>query len=172
GGGGAISLLLALYAFQVLPVDYAGLALILLGAGFAGLEAFVPAHGSLGAGGVIAIVAGSLMLFGGPGAMPLTVVLPTALVLATAVAALATAAVRTRRRPQRSGAAALIGAPALVIATTPELRVRVRGENWRAQSSSTLAPGDPARVVSVHGLTLGVTGLAPGKDGKPQPQES
>ncbi len=171
GVAGAVSLLLALYAFQVLPVDYAGLGLIVLGIAFAGLEAFIPAHGSLGAGGVIAIVAGSLMLFGGPGAVPFAVVLPTAAVLTAGVALLAIAAVRARRRPQQSGGAGLVGSIAIVIETAPELRVQVRGENWRAESSSVLARGDPARVISVHGLTLQVAGRTPGGDREAIKQE-
>ncbi|MHB1528263.1 MAG: NfeD family protein [Acidiferrobacteraceae bacterium] len=161
---GAVSLLLALYAFQVLPVDYAGFGLILLGIVLAGLEAFVPAHGSLGAGGLIAMVAGSLMLFGSPGAVPLALVLPSALVLAAGVAALAIAAVRTRRQPLKSGAADLMGALAVVMQTAPELRVKVHGEDWRAESPVALAPGDSVRVTSVRGLTLQVARLNPGED--------
>jgi membrane-bound serine protease (ClpP class) len=113
GVAGAICLLLAMYAFQLLPVSYAGLALILLGIAFMVAEAFLPSFGALGIGGIIAFVAGSLMLidtdmpgYGIPWPMIVTASLASALFLVFVIGM----ALKARRTPIVSGREELIGA--------------------------------------------------------------
>src|SRR5919109_1186471 len=116
---GAICLLLALYAFHLLPVNYAGLALIVLGIGFMVAEAFLPAFGSLGVGGIIAFVIGSVILFDEaelPGfEMPWGLVAGVTVASAAFVFFVVGMAVRNRKPPIVSGREYLIGAPAEAI---------------------------------------------------------
>jgi membrane-bound serine protease (ClpP class) len=160
---GAICLLLGLYALQLLPVNYAGLALIVLGLMFMGAEAFLPSFGILGLGGIVAFVAGGLMLidtelpgYGIPPALIGTLAVACALLL-IGTARLALAA---RRRPVTAGAATLIGALARVESVAGDGRreawVRVEGEIWQAVSSLPLAPAQAVRIVGRKGLTLEV----------------
>ena len=160
---GAICLLLGLYALQLLPVNYAGLALIVLGLAFMAAEAFLPSFGILGLGGIAAFVAGALMLIDtelpGYGIPPGLVG-----VLATACALLLFGTVRlalkTRRRPVTSGAAGLVGALCTVERTDARQAhaawVRVDGELWQAISSAELAPDQTVRIVGRCGLRLEV----------------
>lgn len=157
---GAICLVLALFAFQVLPVNYAGLALIALGIAFMVGEAFLASFGALGIGGVIAFVAGSIILFDtdmpGFGISPWIIasVATTSTLFFIGVAWLA---LRARRRPVTSGAEEMIGAHGIVLAADAEdLRVELRGEDWAARGSPSLKPGDKVRVVARDGLTLTV----------------
>lgn len=157
---GAICVLIALYAFQMLPVNYAGLALILLGIGFMVAEAFVPAYGSLGIGGVIAFVIGSVILidtdipaFG----------IPYALIggLAAASAAflifIVGVALKSRRRPVVSGREELIGAFGEVLDDfSGEGWARVHSENWRVRAATPLKTGQRVRVAAIDGLMLEV----------------
>jgi membrane-bound serine protease (ClpP class) len=164
---GAICLLLGLYALQLLPVNYAGLALIALGLTFMGLEAFLPSFGVLGLGGIAAFIAGALMLIDTelPGyGIPLGLVAPLAGASALLLFATARLALRTRRRPVTSGAAGLVGA-LCTVERAGQLRgheawVRVEGELWRAVSSAVLRPGQTVRVVGRSGLTLEVVPAA------------
>ena len=115
---GAICLLLALYAFQMLPVNYAGVGLILLGIGFMIAEAFQPSFGMLGIGGVIAFVIGSIILMDTE--LPsfriyLSVIVTTAIVTALALAAILGMALSSRRRAVVSGADQLVGARVRVL---------------------------------------------------------
>jgi len=160
---GAICLLLGLYALQLLPVNYAGLALIVLGLTFMGLEAFLPSFGILGLGGVAAFIAGALMLIdtGLPGyGIPLGLVAPLAAASALLLFASARLALRTRRRPVTSGAAGLVGGLGTVERVGRlrghEAWVRIDGELWRAVSSAVLLPEQTVRVVGRSGLTLEV----------------
>lgn len=167
---GGICLLLGLYALQLLPVNYAGLALIALGLVFMGMEAFLPSFGVLGLGGIAAFIAGALMLIDTelPGyGIPLGLLVPLAVASALLLFATARLALRTRRRPVTSGAAGLIGLLATV-ERVGQLRgheawVRVEGELWRAVSSAVLRPEQTVRVVGRSGLTLEVV-PANGKD--------
>jgi membrane-bound serine protease (ClpP class) len=160
---GAICLLLGLYALQLLPVNYAGLALIVLGLMFMGAEAFLPSFGILGLGGIVAFVAGGLMLidtelpgYGIPPALIGTLAVGCALLL-IGTARLALAA---RRRPVTAGAATLIGALARVESVagggSREAWVRVEGEIWQAVSSLPLAPAQAVKIVGRKGLVLEV----------------
>ena len=165
GGGvpgvvGAICLLLALYALQLLPVNYAGLALIVLGMAFMAAEAFLPSFGVLGLGGIAAFVAGALILidtelpgYGIPvGLIGVVGVLSFALIAATVAVAL-----KTRRRAIVSGAAGLIGKVGEVRRSVQgESWIQLQGELWRAAGESPLKPGQKVRVVARRGLVLQV----------------
>jgi len=154
---GAICLLVALFAFQVLPVNYAGLALILLGVALMVAEAFVPSFGALGLGGVVAFIIGSIMLFDTdiPG---LTVARPLigafALLSAGLFVLVIGVALKARRRPVVSGAEEMLDAHGEVI--DEHGRVRVHSELWQAQSDSALHAGQKVRVTGREGLTLRV----------------
>src|ERR1039458_1873689 len=155
---GALSLILALYAFQLLAVNFAGLALIALGAGLIILEFFMPAFGSLGIGGLAAFVIGSIILFDNH-AQGLQVALPVIVGIAISgalvIATIAWLAARARRRPVTTGAEAMIGGLVEVIAEGREqCVVRYGGELWNAQTVSPLHAGQQARIVKVAGLTL------------------
>ena len=157
---GAICLLIALFAFQILSVNYAGLALVAVGTGMIIAEFFFPTYGSLGIGGLIAFVVGSLILFDTdvPG---LNVARPLIAAIATAgalmIAGTVYLATRAMRHPVVTGAQGMIGASAEVVADfIGKGRVRYGGELWNARSSTALREGELARIVRVEGLTLWV----------------
>jgi len=161
GVAGGICLLLALYAFQLLPVNYAGLALILLGLAFIVAEAFVPSFGSLGIGGVVALTFGSVILFDPDIAAGYTLPLPFVVMLSATSAAVVFFtvwfAVKARRRPVVSGHTEIIGASGTALADFErEGWAQVRGETWRVVSAAPLASGQKLRVTGVDGLTLRV----------------
>jgi membrane-bound serine protease (ClpP class) len=160
---GGVSLLLALYAFEVLPVNYAGLALIGLGIAFMVAEAFVASFGALGIGGVIAFVVGALMLMDTDEPafqLSLPLIATLAVLSAGFFVTLMTLVVRQRRRPAVSGVEALIGAQGVALdAFDQRGRVRVEGEIWAARSPVPVQVGQPVRVRSVEGLTLDVEPL-------------
>jgi membrane-bound serine protease (ClpP class) len=155
---GGICLLLALYAFQVLPINYAGVGLILLGIAFMVAEAFAPSFGALGIGGVIAFVAGSVILMdtdieGVAVAWPL--ILTVSLVSALFFFAVAWFAMQARRRAVVSGAEEMLGAPGEALEDFEEFgRVRVHSEAWQAHSRAPLARGQKIRVVAREALVL------------------
>lgn len=157
---GAISLLLALYAFQVLSVNYAGLGLMLLGIALIVAETFVPSFGSLGLGGIVAFIVGSIILMdtGVPGfqiARPL--IGGMALAGALIVMLMASYFVRSRRRPVVTGAAQMLSEPAVAIADFDRSgQVRIRGEIWNAVTRAPVRRGQRLRVTRVDGLTLEV----------------
>jgi len=157
---GTISLLLALFAFQVLPVNYAGLALILLGIAFMIGEAFAPSFGALGFGGVIAFVAGSVMLMDpdAPGfALSLSLIFAVAFCSALFFLMIIGMALKSRHRPVVTGAEEMIG----LVGTASEAfdgigHVLVHGETWQAISTVALTKGQTIRVSNRNGLTLQV----------------
>ena len=160
---GGISLLLALYAFNALPVNYAGAALILLGILLMIAELLAPSFGALGLGGVIAFVVGSVILidtdatgFGIDPALIAAVGLVSALLFLALIAALA----KSRQRDVVSGREALPGAEGtMVSAAKNQAVVRVQGENWSARSEHALRKGQKVRVSERDGLTLVVEPL-------------
>ncbi len=158
---GAISLLLALYAFQLLPVNYAGLLLILLGLAFMVAEAFLPSFGVLGIGGIVAFVAGAVILIDTdvPGyGVPLAFVVPVAIVSAVFLAAVGGLALRARRRPVVSGREQLVGSVGQVLeASGNQGWALLQGERWQVRSSVRLEVGQRVRVMGMEGLTLAVT---------------
>ncbi|MGH8268560.1 MAG: NfeD family protein [Steroidobacteraceae bacterium] len=159
---GVISLLVALFAFQLLPTNFAGLALLIVGAGMMAAEFFFPAYGSLGIGGLIAFIIGSLILFSGSSG--LHVALPLIGGLATigglVILGIVYLATRATRSPVVTGPQAMLGAM-VEAAEDFALRGRVRygGELWNACSSAPLEAGQAARIVKVEGLTLWVEPL-------------
>jgi len=160
GVTGAICLLLALFALQLLPVNYAALGLILLGMGLLVGELLSPSMGFLGAGGVVAFIAGAILLFDEevPGfGVPLPLVLGLAAASAAVVMLGGGLAVKAYRRPVVSGREDLLGAQGEVLQVTEgEIWAQVLGERWKAVSSEPLAPGQRIRVTGLHGLTLEV----------------
>ncbi len=155
---GAICLLVALYAFQMLPVNYAGLALMLLGIGLMVAELFVPAFGSLGIGGAIAFVTGSIMLIDTdiPGySVPLPLVLGFAAISAAFFFFVIGMAIKARRRPVVSGREEMIGSTGEVIESfSGEGWAHVHSETWRVKCATPLAAGQRIRVAGMEGLTL------------------
>jgi membrane-bound serine protease (ClpP class) len=160
GVAGSICLLIALFAFQILSVNYAGLALVVVGTGMIIAEFFFPTYGSLGIGGLIAFVVGSLILFDTdmPGfsiGRPLLAAIAS--VGALMIGAIVWLGTRAMRAPVATGTQAMIGASAEVVADfTGKGRVRYGGELWNARSGAALHAGDLARIVKVEGLTLWV----------------
>ncbi len=160
GVAGTVAVLIALYALHMLPVSYAGLALLLLGLGFMAAELFFPAYGSLGIGGAIAFVVGSVMLIDTdiPGfGIPLPLILGVAAASAAFLFGLAALALRTRKRPIVSGRETLVGASGEILQDfEAEGWARVRGETWRVRSRSPRRAGERVKVSGVDGLVLEV----------------
>lgn len=157
---GAICILLALYAFHVLPVDYGGLALLLLGIGLMVAEAFIGSFGVLGIGGLIAFVIGSIMLMQDdvPGfTVAWEIVGSIAFVLAAGFIALSSLVVRSRRRAVTTGREQMLGISGPVVDWEGHAgRVRVRGEIWQARAQAPLTAGQHVKVTGISGLTLEV----------------
>lgn len=155
---GAISLLLGLYALNLLPVNYAGIGLVLLGIGLMAAEAFVPSFGILGMGGAVAFALGSLMVFdtGVPGyRLPFGVVIGATLVTAAVAIAGLAAAIRSRHGRAVSGGEALIGSTGTVEDwRAGKGRVHLCGETWEAIGHAALVKGQAIRVVGREGLIL------------------
>lgn len=157
---GAICLLLALYAFQLLPVNFAGLGLILLGIVLIVSEAFIPAYGVLGIGGVVAFVIGTVVLMrnGTPAyGVALPAVVGMGIAGAGVIAGIVWLALRSHARPVVSGREEMIGATAEVVADFQGRGlVHVHGERWQADSAVALKRGDRVTVTALHGLVLDV----------------
>jgi membrane-bound serine protease (ClpP class) len=161
GVAGGVSLLLAFFAFQIVPIDVTGLLLIVFGLGLLILELTVPSFGILGIGGIVALVIGSIMTTSAvPGVrIHLGTIIPAALVLAAAVLGLGRLALQAQRRPPQTGVDAMIGE--LGRTRTPLApgvpgQVDARGEIWRAVGREALPAGAPVRVAGIDGLTLRV----------------
>ena len=162
---GAVSLLLALYAFQVLPVNYAGLALIFLGIALIVAEAFVPSFGILGVGGILAFVSGSVMLMDSTNlAVSLPLIGGTALIAAGFLLWAVTRFMGLRKRRPTIGQEAAPGESCAALEDfTQKGRVRFHGEIWTARladPNTQVKKGDSLKVIQVQGLTLQVEPLA------------
>jgi membrane-bound serine protease (ClpP class) len=157
---GAICLLLALFALQLMPISYAGLALIILGIALIVGEVFVPSFGILGLGGIAAFIAGSVMLIDTdlPGyGISWPLILPLAVVSGLFTFFVADMALRARRRPVTTGAEEMLGAAGEILEDIQtEGWARVHGELWRVHSRTPLARGTQVKVSARHGLTLEV----------------
>lgn len=155
---GAVCLLLALFAFQVLPINYAGLALIFLGIIFMLAEMFMPSFGALGIGGMIAFVMGSIMLLDMdmPGyGVSIPLIATFALITAGFFLFVVGMAIKGRHRPIVSGREELVNEIGEVIDDfDKEGWIRVHGELWQAQTNVPLQRGQKVRVVAINGLTL------------------
>lgn len=157
---GAICILVALYAFHLLPVNYAGLALILVGIAFMAGELFFPAYGSLGIGGAIAFIIGSVILIDTdiPGyGVPLSLVLGITAAGAAFLFLAVGMVVKGRKRPVVSGREELLGSPGVMIEDCEgEGWARIHGETWRVRSPAPLKAGQRVRVDAIEGLVLDV----------------
>ncbi|MDX1594118.1 MAG: nodulation protein NfeD [Gammaproteobacteria bacterium] len=157
---GAIALVLALYAFAVLPVNYAGVVLVLIGMAFMVGEVFMPSFGALGIGGIAAFVAGSVILMDSDMAafslsFPLIVALSlTSLAFMTFVTGML---LRQRRKPVVSGREEMVGSVGEALEDfTGDGGIHIHGETWQARSAVPVARGQAVRVTALDGLVLEV----------------
>ena len=166
---GGIALILAFYAFQTLPINYAGLLLIGLAVLFFLAELAVPSYGLLTVGGVTALTLGSLMLIRGdlPGfGLSWGVVAPAVILTALFFGVMLRYAWRSQRAAATTGVEGLIGATAVAkTAIAPRGSVVLHGELWDATSAEPIAADEPVEVIAVEGLTLVVTRKAPSGEG-------
>ena len=162
GVAGGISLLLAFFAFQVLPVNYAGVALIAFGIILLMLEVKVTSYGLLGGGGVLSLLLGSMILIDSP--LPalqigLGLIAPITIATAGIILFLVRLAVLAQRRLPATGASAMlneVGTALSSIASGGIGRVRTHGEIWTATATSPISEGETVRVTDVRGLLLTV----------------
>ena len=157
---GGICLLVGLFALQMLPVNYAGLALILLGITFFIAEAFLPSYGSLGVGGVIAFAIGAVMLIDTdvPGfGIPLALIAALAIMSGVFIFFVVAIALRARRHPVVTGSEELLGsAGEMLDDAQTEGWARIHSESWRVQTALPLKRGQLVRVTARNGLVLTV----------------
>jgi membrane-bound serine protease (ClpP class) len=160
GTVGAISLLLALYAFQLLPINYAGMGLILLGVALMVGEAFEPSFGILGIGGVVAFVIGSIILIDTetPGfGIDISVIITFAVISALVFILVIGMAIKARRKKVVSGMEELLGGEAIVLNDFDQQgTVSIHSESWQARSKAPLHKGQSVKVTAIKGLTLEV----------------
>lgn len=163
GIAGAICLLLGLFALQMLPLNYAGLALIALGVGCMIAELFLPTFGTVGVGGIVAFAFGAVMLIDTdvPGfGVPLSLIAGLCGLSAAFLFGMSAVVLRARRRPVVSGADTLVGGIAVVIDDTPaDGWATIRGEQWRIRGSGPLTRGQRVRITGRRGLVLDVTSI-------------
>lgn len=163
GVAGAILLLLGLFAFQLLPINWAGVALIGVGAVLMLAEAFLPSFGVLGVGGIVAMILGGLFLFDAdvPGfGVPLPLIIGLTLSSAIVIFGIGSLAARTRSRAIVSGREELVGSTGTLVSIDGDgAYARVHGEMWRVRGPAVLKPGDAVRVRGLDGLTLDVEPL-------------
>lgn len=156
---GGISLLLGLFAFQVLSIDLAGLGLVLLGLAMIVGEAFLPSFGALGLGGIAAFVIGSILLMDeANSAIAWPLIGGTALVAAGFLLWCVVRLIGVRRRLPQTGREELIGAQATALTdfTSGGGKVLLHGERWQARGNSSIREGAPVRVIALEGLTVRV----------------
>jgi len=160
GVAGAICLILSMFSFNLLPVNWAGVALILLAIVLFVLEASITSHGILGLGGIIAMIFGASMLVEGP--IPelrihLATTIAVTLPLAAIMIFLLRLAIASRRMKTITGEEGMIGEVGLAKSDVHATgRVFVHGESWNASSAVPIAAGSPVRIVKVQGLKVEV----------------
>jgi membrane-bound serine protease (ClpP class) len=163
---GIICLLLAAYALQVLPVNYAGLALIIVGMALMIAEAFAPSFGALGIGGIAAFVFGSIMMFdsGVPGfGISVTFVIAIAIIFAALIIFILGYTIKLRRRVSVSGRESIVGGIGVAVADFDgDGKVWLEGESWAAHSDVPITKDQQIVVKQLIGLVLEVE-PAPGK---------
>lgn len=151
---GAISLILAFFSFQALPVNYAGLLLILLGVVLFIAEIKVTSYGLLSVGGLISLTLGSIMLFEDVG-VPFRVILPTVALVGGFFVVVAGLAVRAYRTRPKGGSEGIVGEIGIVqTRLDPHGLVFVHGETWRARADENIEPDEEVEVTGISGLTL------------------
>jgi membrane-bound serine protease (ClpP class) len=165
---GAISLILAFYSFQSLPVNYAGVLLFVLGIIFFILEASVTSYGLLAIGGVASMVLGSLMLIKTDVEflqISWSVIIPVVVVVAAFSLFIVGMGVRAMRRRPVTGQEEMVGLVGIVkTALTPHGQISVHGELWDAVSAHPMQPGEEAEIISVNGLRLQVRPVSQQKE--------
>jgi membrane-bound serine protease (ClpP class) len=160
---GGICLLLAFFTFQVLPVNYAGVLLILLGLGLLILEVKVTSYGVLAVGGVTSLLLGSMILMDAPTPelqVSFWLVIPVVLALSAIIIFLVRLAVQSQRRRSVTGASGMLGLAGTALTDIPaggEGRVQLLGEIWTARASGAIGAGEAVRVHRVNGLVVTVT---------------
>ncbi|MEQ8800203.1 MAG: NfeD family protein, partial [Salinisphaeraceae bacterium] len=161
GTVGGICLLVALFAFQILPVNFAGLALLALGIALMVAEAFAPSFGILGLGGFVGFVVGSIMLMdtGVPGyEIPLAIIGATATAAALLMFLIVYLFARSRRERVVTGREGLIGATAEASEDFDQRGwVLLHGESWQATTTTPVRAGQSVTVTGVDGLVVSVT---------------
>jgi membrane-bound serine protease (ClpP class) len=162
---GAVCLLLALYALQLLPVNYAGLGLLAFGILLMISEAFMPGIGVLGVGGVIAFAIGAMLLIDTevPGfGIPTSLIVAIGVISGVTLSVLGATAFKARRRAVVSGVQELIGSVGIVVqAQDRQGMARIHGELWQVESDTALQLGESVRVKSMDALKLTVERVAP-----------
>lgn len=155
---GAISLLLALYGFQLLPLNYAGLALLLAGVFFIITELYMTSYGILGIGGLISFVVGSILLFDLNGySVPWGLIAGTSLFTVSFFLIIIRLILKVRSRQVVSGPEALIGCVLIIQEDIDKVgRVKIGGESWKARSPIPLKGGQAVKIIKVTGLELGI----------------
>ena len=163
GVAGGIAILLALTSFQILPINYAGLALILLGLALLAGEAFLPSFGVLGIGGIIALTLGSLLLFDTQGSdlvLDKKIVFTAVGTLSAFMIVIGYLVVKAHRRKPTLGVEGLLGEVAEVkVRLNPEGKVFVHGEFWNAEGDGEYDVGDKVKVAGFDGMILKVKRL-------------
>ncbi len=163
GVAGGIALLLALTSFQILPINYAGLALILLGMALLAGEAFLPSFGVLGIGGIIALTLGSLLLFDTRGSdlvLDKKIVFTAVGTLSMFMIVIGFLVVQAHRRKPTLGVEGLLGEIAEVkVSLNPEGKVFVHGEYWNAEADGEFEVGEKVTVAGFDGMMLKVKSL-------------
>ena len=157
---GVLAVVLALYGFHMLPINYTGVALIVVAIALFVLEAKVQGFGILGLGGIIAAIIGSLILIDTPIPelrLPVSLVLAVVFPFAVGMILTVRIALTARRAKITTGSTGMVGLSGKAQTDiTPEGTVFVRGELWRARSDMNIAAGEPVRVTGLNGLTLQV----------------
>jgi len=158
GALGGISLILAFFALQVLPINAAGILLILLAVVFFILEVNITSYGLLTIGGIVSMTLGSLMLFRSPEIkVSLGIIIPAVIATAAFFVFAVGLGIRAQMKKATTGKQGLVGEKGVAInALNPQGQVSVHGEIWKAVSSETLKKGEAVEVVSVEGLLLRV----------------
>jgi membrane-bound serine protease (ClpP class) len=158
---GAIALVLALYMSAILPVNVAGLLLVVLAVGLFLIDVFAPTHGVLTGGGIVAFLVGSLMLFDRRDPLfrlSLAYIIPSVILTSGFFLFIVGKGLRAQRLPVKVGRETMLGK--VVSALTPidsnGGRVFIEGENWAARSTTPINQGDPVKIIAVEGLTLKV----------------
>jgi membrane-bound serine protease (ClpP class) len=156
GVAGTTALLVALYAFQLLPIHYTGLALTIAGILFIASELYIPSYGVLGGGGLIAFVVGSVFLFDMKGyAIPWGLIMGMTIATLSFLLIIMGLALKARKRKIVSGYEALIGTIAIVQEDfEAQGWVTIGGELWKARSSLSLTKGQKVEVIGWEGLDL------------------
>jgi membrane-bound serine protease (ClpP class) len=163
---GAIALILALYMAAILPVNFAGVALLVLAVGLFIADIYAPTHGVLTVGGIVSFFLGALMLFDRANPafrLSLSIIIPATVVTAAFFIAVVGAGLRAQFLPVRAGRETMLGkvTPAVARIDANGGKVFIEGEYWSAVSETLVEPGQPVEVVGFDGLTLKVKPKTP-----------